>query len=300
MHLLTFRSPTGDQLGIKVDRGVIDVAAAKHSLGDDAPEQLPASIQALCTGGIGALHALKQLVERTHNQPEHVPWLVQEGDLAFGPCVPRCGKIICVGLNYRQHAAESRMAVPDSPVLFPKYANSLAGSGEVIVLPPNAVEFDYEAELAVVIGRRARYVREEEALAFVLGYCNANDLSARDLQFRTSQWMLGKALDGFLPLGPYLVTANEVPDPQSLRIRCWVNGELRQDATTAEMIFPVASLISYLSQYLTLEPGDVIVTGTPEGVILGKSGVPWLTAGDEVSVEVGELGRLTNTLFRMG
>src|SRR5262249_16430677 len=139
-------------------------------------------------------------------------------------------------------------------------------------------------------------VSEQDALSYVFGYCNANDLSARDLQFRTSQWLLGKALDQFLPLGPYLVTADEVADPQQLQIRCAVNGQVRQDSSTADMIFPVASLISYISQYLTLEAGDILLTGTPEGVILGKSNPRWLMAGDEIAVEITGLGRLVNVL----
>jgi 2-keto-4-pentenoate hydratase/2-oxohepta-3-ene-1,7-dioic acid hydratase in catechol pathway len=292
MYLLTFQSVTGLRLGVKGEHGIIDVAAASQHLVVAAPE----SMEELCADGPQALHALQQLVETASTRLEGGDWLLDEETLSFGPCVSQRGKIICVGLNYRRHAAESKMAVPTSPVLFPKYANSLAGSGEVIPLLENAVQYDYEAELALVIGRRAKNVPEEEALSYVLGYCNANDLSARDLQFRTNQWMLGKALDKFLPIGPYLVTADEVEAPQALTLRCVVNGEERQHSSTADMIFSVASIVSYLSQYMTLEPGDIILTGTPEGVIFGKENPQWLVAGDEIVIEIEKLGRLVNVL----
>ncbi len=209
-------------------------------------------------------------------------------------------KIICVGLNYRRHAAESGMAVPTTPVIFSKFVNALAGAREAIPLPAVASQYDYEVELAVVIGRRAANVSEATALDYVFGYCTANDLSARDLQMRTSQWLLGKTLDKFLPLGPYLMTANAVGDPQALAVRCWVNGDLRQNSNTADMVFPVAHLVAYLSQHMTLQPGDIILTGTPEGVVLGRPQKDWLIPGDEVVVEVEKLGRLVNRLVSAG
>jgi 2-keto-4-pentenoate hydratase/2-oxohepta-3-ene-1,7-dioic acid hydratase in catechol pathway len=209
-------------------------------------------------------------------------------------------KIICVGLNYRRHAAESGMAVPTTPVIFSKFANALAGAREAIPLPAVASQYDYEVELAVVIGRRAANVSAATALDYVFGYCTANDLSARDLQMRTSQWLLGKTLDKFLPLGPYLMTANAVGDPQALAVRCWVNGDLRQNSNTADMVFPVAHLVAYLSQHMTLQPGDIILTGTPEGVVLGRPQKDWLVPGDEVVVEVEKLGRLVNRLVSAG
>jgi 2-keto-4-pentenoate hydratase/2-oxohepta-3-ene-1,7-dioic acid hydratase in catechol pathway len=297
MRLLTFQADTGLHLGVKSEKGIIDVTTAHAAfIRQPGLAMLPDSIDAVCTGGIEVVQALQRLVEQAAAYEGPAPWLLHEEDLRFGPAVSRLGKLICVGLNYRRHAAESGMAAPASPVLFPKYSNTLAGEGEAVPLPPNAVQYDYEVELAVVIGRRARDISEDAALSYVLGYCTANDLSARDLQFRTNQWLLGKTLDKFLPIGPYLVTADEISDPQNLPLRCWVNGELRQNSNTADMIFPVAYLISYLSQYMTLEPGDVIVTGTPEGVIFGMKEQVWLRPGDEVSVEVEGLGRLTNLM----
>jgi 2-keto-4-pentenoate hydratase/2-oxohepta-3-ene-1,7-dioic acid hydratase in catechol pathway len=165
-----------------------------------------------------------------------------------------------------------------------------------VPLPAVAHQYDYEVELGVAIGTRASHVGEEEALGCVLGYFTANDVSVRDLQFRTSQWLLGKTLDRFLPIGPWLVTADELGNPQDLRLRCTVNGEIRQDSTTGDMIFSVAQIVSYLSRYFVLEPGDIIVTGTPEGVALGRPDKPWLKPNDEVVAEVDRLGQLKNVM----
>lgn len=208
--------------------------------------------------------------------------------------VPRPGKIICVGLNYADHAAETGLAVPGDPPLFCKFANSVADPGATVRVPRVVTDLDYEAELGVVIGRTARCVSSADALDYVAGYVCANDVSARDLQFRTSQWTAGKAIDQFLPMGPVLVTPDELGDPQKLPIKCWVNDELRQDGSTADMIFGVAELIEYITRTTTLEPGDLLVTGTPSGVGMGMSPPGYLADGDEVSVEIGALGRLTN------
>lgn len=295
MYILSYHTPAGPRLGLKTEAGVIDVAAASSELLPGTQTPPPTTLEELCADSEQALLALARLQELAGTR-QSASWLLREQTLRLAPCVPRYGKILCVGLNYRRHAAEAGMAVPDSPVLFPKYANGLAASGETIPLPDCAREYDYEAELALVIGRRAQAVTQAQALDVVLGYCNANDLSARDLQFRTSQWLLGKTLDKFLPIGPYLVTGDQVPDPQALHMRCLVNGQVRQDSSTADMIFSVAFLVSYLSQYMTLSPGDVILTGTPEGVIMGKRESPWLRAGDEVVIEIAGLGRLVNVL----
>jgi 2-keto-4-pentenoate hydratase/2-oxohepta-3-ene-1,7-dioic acid hydratase in catechol pathway len=218
---------------------------------------------------------------------------IPEGTLTFlPPLYP--GKIICIGLNYRKHAAETNQQPPDYPMLFSKFGNTPAAHGEEIPIPSSATQIDYEAELAVVIGRQVRNVSEVEALDTVFGYCSANDVSARDLQRRTSQYLLGKTLDKFFPFGPYIVTKDEIPDPQALSIQTFVNGEQRQNSTTGDMIFSVAQLISYISNHFTLEPGDIISTGTPEGVIAGMAEKVWLKPGDEVTVSVEGLGSLTN------
>ncbi|MFO7173263.1 MAG: fumarylacetoacetate hydrolase family protein [Bacillota bacterium] len=290
MRLVHFWREGQVRLGVKTDRGVLDVAAARAALGIPGPETL-AEVMA---GGTGSLAAL---AEAAAARPELGPGIfLDEADLRFAPCVPAPGKILCIGLNYRQHAAEAAMEVPEHPVIFGKYPNALAGHGEPIPVPPGVTQMDYEGELTLVIGRRARQVSREEALGYVFGYCIGNDISARDLQFRTSQWLLGKSCDGFAPIGPYLVTADEVPDPQNLQLRTYVNGELRQEAWTGAMIFDCAYLVHYLSQYMTLEPGDLIMTGTPAGVALGRPDRPWLRPGDEVAVEITGLGRLCNRI----
>lgn len=280
MKVLTYFDDGRLRLGIRAPQGVVDVASLPG-----IPPQTMAELLAL---GEDALQELAGKALAVGGRPE--------AGLRLGPCMPDPEKIVCIGRNYRGHAAETGNPVPETPILFSKFSNSLAAAGEAIPLPANAVQFDYEAELAVIIGRQARDVPEGHALDYVFGYCNANDISARDLQFRTTQWLLGKSLDHSMPIGPYLVTKDEVPDPQSLQIRCWVNGELRQHANTAEMLFGVAELLSYISRYMTLEPGDIISTGTPEGVVFGMEEKVWLKARDEVVVEVENLGRLSNRM----
>ena len=223
-------------------------------------------------------------------------YLHKEEDLVIGPCVGTPSKIICIGLNYRQHALESGMAIPVIPVVFTKYNNTLVDFGGDVPLGKVGEQFDYEVELGVVIGRRCKDVSASSALDYVLGYCVANDLSCRDLQFRTSQWLMGKSLDYFLPLGKYLVSADEVGDPQRLQLRCLLNGEVRQDSNTADMVFSVASIIEDLSRHMTLEPGDLILTGTPQGVIMGMKEKNWLKPGDIVEVEIEKLGSTTNRM----
>ncbi len=296
MRLLTIVGADGaHRLGIQAGKGVVDVAASLAG-GRTTQAPVPATLTELLAGGRPAQQALAAHVQDALAEAPRATWFHPETSLHLGPCLPNPGKIICIGLNYRQHAAESGLAVPTSPVVFAKFGNAVAGPGEAIPLPAGAEQYDYEVELALVMGRRARNVSEAEALSYVFGYLTANDLSARDLQNRTSQWTLGKTLDKFMPLGPYLVTADEVGDPQNLQLRTWVNGELRQDSNTSDMIFPVAHLISYISRYFTLEPGDIISTGTPQGVISGMAEKKWLRAGDEVTVEVEKLGRLTNVM----
>jgi 2-keto-4-pentenoate hydratase/2-oxohepta-3-ene-1,7-dioic acid hydratase in catechol pathway len=214
--------------------------------------------------------------------------------------VARPGKVICVGLNYSDHAAESGAALPDEPVLFPKFANSVIGPGDEIVVPAATDQPDYEAELGVVIGRRAHLVDEARALEHVAGYTCMNDVSARDLQMQSSQWMLGKAVDTFLPCGPWIVTPDEVPDPQVLDIRCHLNGETMQDSSTKQMVFGVATLVSFISRTITLEPGDLIATGTPPGVGMARTPPRWLRDGDEVTIEIEGIGSLTNVVRRPG
>jgi 2-keto-4-pentenoate hydratase/2-oxohepta-3-ene-1,7-dioic acid hydratase in catechol pathway len=210
------------------------------------------------------------------------------------PVVPRPGKIVCVGLNYKAHVDEGVFEVPDYPALFPKYADALVGAGQPVLVPPESEAVDYEAELALVIGERARDVPLERALDVVAGLTCLNDVSARDVQFAEGQWTRGKSFDSFCPVGPEVVPVERVGDPQALRVRCRVNGETMQDASTADMIFGVAELVSFASRATTLEPGDVIATGTPPGVALGQEDPRYLRAGDVVEVEIDGIGILRN------
>ena len=218
----------------------------------------------------------------------------------LAPLVP--ATILCIGLNYRAHADESGHPYPEYPVLFIKAGNALQNPGDPILIPTYlpSDQIDYEGELAVVIGRQCKNVTPEKALGFVLGYACANDVSARDWQREKggSQWCRGKTFDTFAPLGPCLVTADEIPDPQVLRIRTAVSGEAMQDSNTGDMIFSVARLISFLSGSTTLHPGTVILTGTPPGVGMGRKPPRWLRPGDKVTVEIEKIGALTNPVER--
>lgn len=221
-------------------------------------------------------------------------------DLGLGPPVPDPEKILCLGLNYREHAAEMALHEPIAPTLFPKFRNALVGSGAAIVPPPAAHAVDYEGELAVVTGRRCRQVSPTSALEFVAGYMPFNDVSARDLQMATSQWAAGKIPDTFAPCGPALVLSDEVPDPQALSIETLVNGQTRQSASTAEMIFGVADTVSFVSRLVTLEVGDLIATGTPAGVGYRREPPVFQETGDVVEVEITALGTLINHVARAG
>jgi len=278
MRLLMFHTQGDIYVGIRTDNGVIRT-----------------SIKASYFFKEG-WRAYEQLRQTTLD----ISVYAQEEDLELAPAVPDPGKIICVGLNYRKHAAESGMDEPEYPLLFSKFNNTIAGDGDEIPMSDDWNQVDYESELVVVIGKEAKNVSVENALDYVLGYCNGNDISERALQFRSGQWLLGKTPDKFLPIGPYLVTADTITDPQNLVIRGWFNGELRQESNTSDMIFSVAEIIAYASEYMTLYPGDIISTGTPEGVILGypEDERQWMKPGDEYTVEIEGLGKLTNKMTK--
>ncbi|WP_459803463.1 fumarylacetoacetate hydrolase family protein [Herbidospora sp. RD11066] len=227
---------------------------------------------------------------------DSLPELDQDG-LRIGPAIARPGKIVCIGLNYRDHAEESGAAVPTEPVVFMKAPNTVVGPFDEVLVPRASVKTDWEVELAIVIGSTCRYLgSHEEALASVAGYMVSNDVSEREFQLeRGGQWDKGKSCETFQPLGPWLVTADEVPDPQALGLRLWVNGDLKQNGSTKNMIFGVAEIVRYLSQFMVLEPGDVINTGTPAGVAL--SGLhPYLKEGDVMELEIDGLGRQRQTV----
>ncbi|MDO3679552.1 fumarylacetoacetate hydrolase family protein [Paenibacillus ehimensis] len=298
MKLLTFIEEGQERLGVKTDRGVVHIAKALAAVPAGNAE-VPQTVHEAIEGGPFAVTALQAYVDQALAAAGSEAYVLDEAGLTYGPCVPHPNKIICVGLNYRKHAEETNAPIPQYPILFNKFNNTLTGHGQDVPLPVSVTsKVDYEAEMVIVIGKKAKYVSKESALDHVFGYCNVNDLSARDLQMRTQQWLLGKSCDGFSPLGPYLVTADEVGDPNNLSIRCIVNGEVRQNSNTSDMIFHCDEIVSYISQHMTLVPGDVILTGTPEGVVLGypEEKQVYLKDGDIVTIEIEKLGSLTNRM----
>lgn len=295
LTVATISTPRGRGLGVRTSAGVLDVAAAARGL----KQALPVTVDDLLNGK-GDAAALGRLVRAAGaGDPRVRSFLLAEKAIRFGPVVTDPEKIICVGLNYRAHIAETGAKMPTVPVLFNKFASALNHHGGEIAVSKerDGKNFDYEAELVIVIGRAARDISEESALSCVAGYCTGQDFTARDLQSRTAQWMIGKAGDGWGPIGPWLVGASLV-DPDNLKIEMLVNGQTRQSANTADMVFNCAKIISYTSGLMTLRPGDVIFTGTPSGII---GGYPpdkriWLKAGDKLITRIEKLGDQEITL----
>lgn len=313
MRLVTYQHEGQARTGALLGELVIDLnrgyrAALRH-LGNAnelavADLRLPADMVSLLNGGEASLSAAGRVVAYVQERLKAGDTTLNAQGILYpadhvGLLSPvlRPGKVVCLGLNYRDHAAESGMAVPEHPVLFHKVAGSLIGQGQAIVIPRVSDKVDYEAELAVIIGKRGKYIAEADALSYVAGYTVANDVSARDLQMRTPQWTSGKMLDTFGPLGPALVTKDEVPNPNALRIKTILNGAVLQDSNTSEMIFQVPFIVHYISQLATLEPGDVIMTGTPAGVGQSRDPQVFMKAGDSVTIEIEHLGSLTNPLI---
>ena len=295
MKLVTIKKEGKHVLGVKIENGIIDL---EEALRESPNNQVHTKIMEVIDGGNEAISALEDYISKLPIENK-LNYIKDEEDVEWGPCVTQPNKIICVGLNYRKHADETNSPYPEVPILFSKFNNTLTGHKCKIAVPKVTQRLDYEVELGVVIGKEAKYVTKENALDYVFGYCTTNDLSARDLQKKTHQWLLGKTCDDFSPIGPYLVTANEVPNPNKLQLKTYVNGEKRQDSNTSDMIFYVDEIVSYISQHMTLTPGDVILTGTPEGVIIGypMEKRVYLKPGDVVTVEVEKLGTLTNKLI---
>ena len=253
----------------------------------EADGSLPVSVRALLEAGPAAL-------QRANAAAEAATVLLDASAVKLAAPIPNPDKILCIGLNYADHAAESGQPLPDYPIVFSKYSNTIIGSGDAIVLPKVTDQVDYEAELGFVVGKRARHVSEADALEYIAGYLNVNDVSARDYQTRTSQWTMGKSFDTFAPMGPALVTADEVPDPHSLAIRLWIGDEMLQDSSTSQLIFNVPQLLADISQVMTLEPGDIVSTGTPPGVGAARTPQRWLKPGETVHMEIEGLGVLSN------
>jgi acylpyruvate hydrolase len=308
MKLVTYSWNGNVSLGALLHDRVVDLrrahAAALRRRGDVdelavADLRVPGDLAGLLRGGEASMAAARRAIQLVaEDNVEGISFLLAEVEL-LAP-VPRPGKVICVGLNYRSHLAEIGEPEPECPILFHKVATSVVGHRQAVVLPHVSQQVDYEGELAVVIGRRGKNVLEENALAHVAGYTCANDVSAHDLEFRTSQWDSGKMLDTFCPLGPVLLTADQVLNPGWLRLRTTLNGQTVQEARTSDMVFPVPFLISYISSLTTLEPGDVILTGTPAGIGCNRKPQVFLQAGDQVSVAIDGIGTLSNPVVAEG
>jgi len=247
------------------------------------------SILSVIRGGADAMDQVRRLIPAAIGADR---WPV--GGVKLLAPIPRPPKVICIGLNYRDHAAETRMTIPEVPTVFAKFPTAVIGPGEPIVLPKNSAKPDYEAEFVIVVGKGGRYIPEDRWREHVFGYTMMNDVSARDYQLATTQWTMGKTFDTFAPLGPAIVTTDEIADPQALAISMTVSGARLQESNTSQMIFPIPRLIAFLSSVFTLEPGDVIATGTPSGVGFVRKPPRWLKPGDECVVRVEGLGELVN------
>jgi 2-keto-4-pentenoate hydratase/2-oxohepta-3-ene-1,7-dioic acid hydratase in catechol pathway len=276
----------GLRTAVVEDRAYIDLHATNPSLS--------ANMRGLLNGGPAALSKAFEAARSADAVR------IDAANVKLSPPIPDPPKIICLGLNYRDHAIESGATIPQEPILFSKYATALIGDGDAIVLPPVSREVDYEAELVIVVGRRGRNIRPDEAMNFVAGYTIGHDVSARDWQLKKEgkQWMVGKTFDTFAPTGPVIVTADELTDPHHLPIRLRLNGQTMQDSNTSQMIFDVPSILAYLSQVFTLEPGDLIFTGTPPGVGFARKPPVFLKAGDVAEVEIDGIGVLRNPVIQ--
>jgi len=313
MRLLTFEAAGQPRLGAEWDGRIVDlqnVAAMTEVVRYGAAaaqgviERFPSDMLGYLRGGAStraiareALEFLSQLPDEVvHHLAGNSTLLYREDQVRRLAPIPRPGKIICLGLNYRDHAAESNMAVPTEPVLFCKYGNTVIGPGDPIVLPATSDQVDYEAELVFVIGKAGRNISAADAMSYVAGYTCGHDVSARDYQLKRGggQWMVGKTWDTFAPLGPVMVTADEGLDPHNLPIRCVLNGQTVQDSNTCQFVFDIPQTIEYLSHVLTLEPGDIVFTGTPPGVGFARKPPLFLKDGDVAEIQIDGIGVLRN------
>jgi 2-keto-4-pentenoate hydratase/2-oxohepta-3-ene-1,7-dioic acid hydratase in catechol pathway len=287
--LLNIRRGADYRLGVKNEKGILDVVEAAKILHMHAPSTIDDLLQ---NEDGPSLNALMDAAAKSKSAQKA---FLKEDAIEYGPIVTRPEKIVCVGLNYRQHALEIGSPIPKQPVLFNKFNTTLNHHNGKIKLPVEfANKFDYEVEMVMVMGREAKVVSEADALSYVAGYATGNDFTARDLQLETGgQWMVGKTPDQFAPIGPYLVSADQI-DPDNLKLECRVNGETRQSSNTSDFIFNTRKMISYISRVITLKPGDIIFTGTPQGVIQGKpkDQQVWLKPGDKIACSLEKLGEL--------
>lgn len=287
MLIVSYRTQGPWRAGIADGSYLVDVAALNPS-----PQAEFTTVRDLLEAGPAAVAQALNLAGHVFHSGSELR--IPLGAVELGPPVPNPDKIICLGLNYSEHATEFNVSIPLAPTFFAKFRNALGGPASPIILPRVSTQIDYEGELVVVVGRRCKEVPERDALTYVAGYTIINDVSARDLQMQTSQWMAGKTIDTFAPMGPGIVPASDIPDPQTLEITTRVNGDTLQQGNTRDMIFPVSGTIAFLSSLMTLEPGDLIATGTPSGVGFRRQPPIFLKAGDVVEVEIRGIGVIRN------
>lgn len=296
MKLLTFSYNGKTRIGVKVENKILDLTKAACELDKiDLATSYFTSMETLLLKGEEGIDAVRDVISKAPKSS-----FLSDEEVEFLPPLLNPSKIICIGLNYYSHCKESNAAVPEHPIIFAKFASALLGHQKPIVRPSITEKLDYEAELAVVIGKEGKHIPASKALEYVIGYMNFNDVSARDIQLGDVQWIRGKTLDTFAPAGPYLVTADEIKDPQQLSLKCWINNELRQDSTTGDMIFDIPYLIEFISKGITLKTGDIIATGTPSGVAAFRNPPVFLKEGDAIRIEIGNLGVLENTVVDEG
>lgn len=304
MKLISFAINGEDRIGAVIDDIIVDLQPAlqeyqKHAnLPDLERRDFPTDIIAFLQSEEHLLKVCGSAVNWVQGSSYDVgstSFLHALSGVKVNPPIPNPGKIVCVGLNYADHCQEQNWEIPTSPVLFAKFPTTIIGCDDPIRWPPDSSQqVDYEAELAVVLSRVARHVPAEQAYDYVGGYMIANDVSARDVQFADKQWVRGKSFDTFCPSGPYLVTHDEIGDPHQLSIKCWVNGELRQESNTDQLVFRIPELIAFISKTCTLLPGDILCTGTPGGVGVFRDPPVFLEPGDVVEIEIDMLGHLSN------
>ncbi|GGA83379.1 fumarylacetoacetate hydrolase family protein [Ornithinibacillus halotolerans] len=304
MKLVSYRLKNTNEslrVGIVIDENVINLQDAYRAVNPDVDRTriegiIPADPTSFYKLGSPAIEVAKELHRQLKNNDQYALHYLSLEDVYLGTPIPEPSKIICVGRNYIEHAQEMKSDIPEIPVLFAKFANALIGPNDDIEKTPLTEKLDYEVELTVVIGKEASKVKKEDALNYIAGYTIGNDISARDLQKRTPQWLQGKSVDKSTPIGPWIVTADEIEDPGKLDVRCYVNGELRQSSNTDKFIFDVPYLIEFISNIMTLNPGDIIMTGTPEGVAFGMEDPKFLQPGDVVTLEIEKIGTMKNRI----
>ncbi|WP_186669149.1 fumarylacetoacetate hydrolase family protein [Sporosarcina sp. BP05] len=298
MKFMTFRYQSTTRLGVLQENSVLDLNAL-HKLYNNDDFILPTTMEQLIQMNEKSLPYVEQLLRYYENNEgvlTDISYNLSEIEILAPVLTPE--KIICVGLNYMDHCIETGLEPPASPVIFSKYANAIIGEKDAIEIPINSTQVDFEAELVVVIGKEAKRITEEAAEEYIFGYTIMNDVSARDHQFSDGQWVRGKTADTFAPIGPIIVTKDEVDDPNNLDIYLTLNGEVMQQSNTKNLIFRIPYILSYLSQSITLKPGDLIATGTPPGVGMGRNPKVWLKDGDQLSISIENIGTLTNSVIK--